>query len=205
MPRRAGNAGAGGRLPADPVPGASVPTCRHGTGRPSPGTPDALPARRAATPTAILAAAALGELGALLIGGVEADRSTRPELAAVRRCFVRGQPGVCGPAPSPISPHVVFPVAPVVEAGSFRGLEGGRGRSARHWPQRHLRHGGAARSWPTTWWTSRCRRCDDEMTGGLGRRSAPPAPTFTGARTRAGGRAVLPAGGCCWTTASTGR
>ena len=87
---------------------------------------DDLPTRRAATPRRILAAAAAGELGALLIGGVELADLPDPDaaLAAVDAAPFVVSLELRESAVTDLA-DVVFPVAPVVEkAGSFVNWEG---------------------------------------------------------------------------------
>ena len=83
--------------------------------------------RPAATADAILAAAAAGELTALVVGGVDPDDLPDPRRGRGRD---RGRPASwsasrSAPAPSPQRADVVFPVAPVAEkAGMFVDWEG---------------------------------------------------------------------------------
>lgn len=132
IPRRAGERGAieagclpnllpGGRPIADPIARAAVATAWHS---------NSLPERQGLDTTGILAAAAVGEIGALLIGGIEPadlpDCKSALESIAEAGFVVSLElrhSAVTGLA------DVVFPVAPVVEkAGTFLNWEG-RARS----------------------------------------------------------------------------
>ena len=132
IPRRAGERGAldagaaptllpGGRLVADDAARAEV---ERAWGL-APGT---LPARPGRDTAGILAAAAAGELSALVIGGVDPGDLPDPDLAerAIRRAgFVLSLE--LRPSAVTALADVVLPVAPAVEkAGSFLNWEGRR-------------------------------------------------------------------------------
>jgi NADH-quinone oxidoreductase subunit G len=128
IPRRAGERGAletgalpnllpGGRPVLDPTARDETAAAWHTT---------ALPAAAGRDTSAILAAAQTGELGALLIGGVEVADLLDPDaaLAAIDAAVFVVSLELRESAITEVA-DVVFPVAPVVEkAGSFVNWEG---------------------------------------------------------------------------------
>ncbi|TRW81216.1 NADH-quinone oxidoreductase subunit G [Mycolicibacterium sp. 018/SC-01/001] len=128
IPRRAGDRGAveAGALPTLLPGGRPVHDDAARTLMAQAWHVDALPAQPGRDTTAILAAAAAGELDALLIGGVDLDDLPDPSAA---RAAIDAAPFVVSleVRRSAVTDRadVVFPVAPVVEkAGSFVNWEG---------------------------------------------------------------------------------
>ena len=166
--------------------------------------------RRAATRPAILAAAADGSLGALLVGGVDLDDLPDPDGA---RAAVDAAPFVVSLElrHSAVTDRadVVFPVAPVTEkAGTFVNWEGRlRPFDAALPPTGHAPTCGCSPRWPTrSASTSACatpqrsaRNSPGSARGRAPDAAAPDVAPAEPSRRRRRDRPSWPGGECCWT------